>query len=80
MFVQKTVIFSRLCPHPVGTIDILDLMYVVYQLNNKDTNPYAEWLNQGSPKTPTLQDLLQTRSKEVSPLYLWMPLRFLKKL
>ena len=45
---------------------LVDLSFVIYQLNNVATNPYAEWQNQGRPKTPTPQNFMQMREKEVN--------------
>ena len=41
-------------------------MYVIYQLNNLASNPYSEWLNLGSPKTPTAENFKQIRDREVT--------------
>ena len=41
-------------------------MFVIYELNNVATNPYAEWQKQGRPKTPTPQNFKQIREKEVN--------------
>ncbi|XP_041053900.1 alpha-L-iduronidase isoform X3 [Carcharodon carcharias] len=41
-----------------------ELVYVIYHLDNKDTNPYLQWKNFGRPDFPTVEQLHIIREME----------------
>uniref|UniRef100_A0A4W3IQ87 Alpha-L-iduronidase n=3 Tax=Callorhinchus milii TaxID=7868 RepID=A0A4W3IQ87_CALMI len=41
-----------------------ELVYVIYHLDNKDTNPYQQWKNLGSPVFPTVEQFCSIRGME----------------
>ncbi|XP_051866388.1 alpha-L-iduronidase isoform X2 [Pristis pectinata] len=41
-----------------------ELMYVIYHLDNNDTNPYLQWKNLGSPDFPTVDQFRIMREME----------------
>ncbi|XP_062902585.1 alpha-L-iduronidase isoform X2 [Mobula hypostoma] len=43
-----------------------ELMYVIYHLDNKNTNPYVQWKNFGSPDFPTVDQFHIMREMEVN--------------
>ena len=47
-----------------------DCRYVIYVLDHKRGNPYASWLEAGSPATPSVDQLRDMRRHEVCQ-YLW---------
>ncbi|XP_078067893.1 alpha-L-iduronidase isoform X3 [Mustelus asterias] len=43
---------------------LVELVYVIYHLNNNDTNPYLQWKNLGRPDFPTVEQFHVIREME----------------
>ncbi|XP_073453697.1 alpha-L-iduronidase isoform X4 [Aquarana catesbeiana] len=48
----------------MGLLALLDLLYVMYYIDNALTNPFLEWQKVGSPDFPTMKDFKQIRDSE----------------
>uniref|UniRef100_UPI00398F51F0 alpha-L-iduronidase isoform X2 n=1 Tax=Pristiophorus japonicus TaxID=55135 RepID=UPI00398F51F0 len=48
----------------MGLLALLELVYVIYHLDNNDTNPYLQWKNLGRPDFPTVKQFHIIREME----------------
>ncbi|XP_077332228.1 alpha-L-iduronidase isoform X2 [Lithobates pipiens] len=48
----------------MGLLALLDLLYVIYYIDNALTNPFLEWQKVGSPDFPTMKEYKQIRDSE----------------
>ncbi|XP_048451946.1 alpha-L-iduronidase isoform X4 [Rhincodon typus] len=48
----------------MGLLALLELVYVIYHLDNNNTNPYLQWKNLGRPDFPTVEQFHLIREME----------------